>query len=152
MLMAEAIPGARLVYIASKRFLLPEKDSLRFSGGEGWRQRYRAGAAASVNAPPAKSKLIFHRHGNPYFLIQVWSAGSSQGCEPPKSAKEKEQALAARNETPDQVTIVARLISPKPYKWNCIQLSVVPDRCGTKGSRTSAAHPLSPPAETGLAA
>ena len=69
--------------------------------------------AASINAPQAKSKLVFHRYGNRYFLTQVWSAGSSLGRELPKSAKEKEQALAAQNVAPDQVTIVARLISPK---------------------------------------
>lgn len=68
---------------------------------------------ASVNAPQQKSKLIFRRYGNRYFLVQVWSAGSSSGRELPKSAKEKEQLLA-RNEAPDEVTIVARLISPKP--------------------------------------
>ena len=66
--------------------------------------------AASANAPQDKSKLIFRRHGNRYFLAQVWTAGSARGRELPKSAKEKEQALAARDETPDQVTIVARLI------------------------------------------
>jgi hypothetical protein len=69
---------------------------------------------ASVNAPQTQTKLIFHRYGNHYFLAQVWTAGSARGRELPKSAKEKEQALAARNETPDRVTIVARLISPKP--------------------------------------
>jgi hypothetical protein len=69
---------------------------------------------ASANAPQAKSKLIFRGYGNRYFLAQVWSAGSARGRELPKSAKEKEQALAAHNETPDQVTIVARLFSPKP--------------------------------------
>lgn len=68
---------------------------------------------ASANEPQEKAKLIFHRYGNHYFLAQVWSAGSSSGRELPKSAKEKEQVLA-RNEAPDQVTIVARLISPKP--------------------------------------
>ena len=67
---------------------------------------------ASINQPQANSKLIFHRYADHYFLSQVWSAGC--GRELPKSAKEKEQALAAHNETPDQVTIVASLISPKP--------------------------------------
>lgn len=66
--------------------------------------------AASKNAPQAKSKLVFNRYRNRYFLTQVWSAGSSQGRQLPKSAKEKEQALAAHNEAPDQVTIVARLV------------------------------------------
>jgi len=68
-------------------------------------------SAASAHAPQTQSKLIFHRYGNRYFLTQVWSAGSSQGRELPKSAKEKEQALLARNEAPDQVTIVARLMA-----------------------------------------
>ncbi len=65
--------------------------------------------AASANAPQDKSKLVFHRYGNRYFLAQVWTAGSARGRELPKSAKEKEQALAAHNEAPEQVTIVARL-------------------------------------------
>jgi predicted GNAT superfamily acetyltransferase len=65
--------------------------------------------AASANAPQAKSKLVFHRYDNRYFLTQVWTAGSARGRELPKSAKEKEQALAAHNEAPEQVTIVARL-------------------------------------------
>lgn len=66
-------------------------------------------SAASASAPQAKSKLIFHRYGDRYFLAQVWRAGYSQGRELPKSAKEKEQTLAAHNEAPEQVTIVARL-------------------------------------------
>lgn len=68
---------------------------------------------ASVNVAQQKSKLIFRRYGNRYFLVQVWSAGSSSGRQLPKSAEEKEQILA-RNKAPDQVTIVARLIPPKP--------------------------------------
>ena len=67
--------------------------------------------AAAVDAPQSKSKLIFNRYGDRYFLTQVWSAGSSRGRELPKSAKEKEQALAAHNGAPDQVTIVARLMA-----------------------------------------
>ena len=66
--------------------------------------------ATASNAPQTHSKLVFHRYGNRYFLSQVWVAGYSRGRELPKSAKEKEQALAARNEIPDQVTIVARLM------------------------------------------
>ena len=61
-----------------------------------------------------QSKAVFHKYGERYFLCQVWTAGHSRGRQLPESAKEKEQALAARNETPDQVTIVARLVSPKP--------------------------------------
>jgi hypothetical protein len=70
--------------------------------------------AAEANEKQAKSKLVFHRYGDRYFLSQVWIAGTSRGRELPKSAKEKEQALAARTETPDQVTIIARLTPSKP--------------------------------------
>ena len=66
---------------------------------------------ASVNEPQAKSKLIFHGYGDHYFLSQMWSAGSARGSELPKSAKEKEHALAAHDGTPDRVTIVACLVS-----------------------------------------
>jgi hypothetical protein len=69
--------------------------------------------AAQENAPQTQSKLVFHRYGNRYFLSKVWIAGYSQGRELPQSNNEKEQALAASNETRDQVTIVARLIPPK---------------------------------------
>ena len=64
---------------------------------------------AQANGLQAQSKLIFHRYGNRYFLSQVWVEGYAHGRELPESAKEKELALTARNETPDQVTIVARL-------------------------------------------
>ena len=83
-------------------------------------QRTDASAAAIVmsiavaaNSRPTQTKLVFHRYGNQYFLSQVWRVGGSRGRELLKSAKEKEQAIA-RSEAPDQVTIVARLISPKP--------------------------------------
>jgi len=69
--------------------------------------------AAQANATQTQSKLVFHRYGNRYFLSQVWIAGYLQGRELPKSAQEKEQALAS-NMTADQVTIVASLITPKP--------------------------------------
>ena len=71
-------------------------------------------SAVEANAPQAQTKLVFHRYGNQCYLSQVWTAGNARGRELPKSVKEKEQGRLARNETPDQVTIVARLISPKP--------------------------------------
>ena len=71
-------------------------------------------SAVEANAPQTQTKLVFHRYGNQCYLSQVWTAGNARGRELPKSAKEKEHGLLARNETPDQVTIVARLISAKP--------------------------------------
>lgn len=70
--------------------------------------------AVQANAKQGQSKLIFHRCGNRYFLSQMWIAGSARGSELTESAQEKEQRLAAHNEMPEQVTIVARLLVPKP--------------------------------------
>jgi hypothetical protein len=71
--------------------------------------------AVESNKPQAQSKLIFHCYGDRYFLSQVWVEGHSRGRELAPSAKEKEQqGLLARNKAPDQVTIVARFVSPTP--------------------------------------
>jgi len=61
-----------------------------------------------------QSKAVFHKYGERYFLAQVWTAGQARGRELPESAKEKEQALAAHNQRPEEIAVVARLITPKP--------------------------------------
>jgi hypothetical protein len=66
--------------------------------------------AVEVNKPQTQSKLIFLRSGNRYYLSQIWVEGHSRGRELAPSAKEKKQALLTRNEAPEEVTIVARLI------------------------------------------
>ena len=79
-------------------------------------------AAAMVMTIPAgggsnqqtKSKLVFHRYGNSYFLSQVWSAGSSSGRELRKSSREKEIGLSAKTETESQVVLYARFAPAKP--------------------------------------
>jgi hypothetical protein len=66
-----------------------------------------------ANRPQTESKLIFHCHGNRYFLSQIWVEGNSRGIRLPRSPQEQE-ALQARNDKPEEVTIVARLAAPKP--------------------------------------
>ena len=75
---------------------------------------YVTSFATETAAPQPKSKLVFHRYRNRYFLFQVWTGGSRRGRQLRKSPQEKEQALAAQGEMPAQVTIVARLEAPKP--------------------------------------
>ena len=75
---------------------------------------FAASHGVESNKPQTQSKLIFHHHGGRYFLYQIWRAGESRGRELPQSSEEKEQGLLAHNETPDQVTIVASLVAPKP--------------------------------------
>ncbi|HEX8881361.1 MAG TPA: hypothetical protein VF749_15085 [Candidatus Acidoferrum sp.] len=70
--------------------------------------------AVEANAPQAQTKLTFRCYAKQCFLSQVWTAGNARGRELPNSRKEKEQGLLAHNETPEQVTIVARLIPSRP--------------------------------------
>ena len=73
-------------------------------------QTYRAQASEA----PSKSKLVFHRYGNRYFLSQVWTQGDIRGRQLMKSAAEKETAKLAKLEIKGQVTVEARLISTQP--------------------------------------
>jgi hypothetical protein len=61
------------------------------------------------NGIQTQSKLVFNRYGDRYFLSQVWTEGDSRGKQLMKSDREKEIALSAKNESHDQVTLVASL-------------------------------------------
>jgi hypothetical protein len=53
-----------------------------------------------------KSKLVFHRYGDQYFLAQIWREGDNRGSELPKSQRENEVAM----DYPSQnVVVVATL-------------------------------------------
>src|SRR5262245_16457006 len=52
----------------------------------------------------SKTKLVFHRYGDHYFLSQIWVAGNGRGREIPPSAREKEIAKASSME---EVILVA---------------------------------------------
>lgn len=41
-----------------------------------------------------KSKLVFHRYGNQYFLAQIWTAGNDRGRELPQTEQEREIAMS----------------------------------------------------------
>lgn len=60
----------------------------------------------SIEAADA-SKLVFHRYGGQYFLAQVWSAGSSEGRELPRSRAERE--VASNNQPAPQIVAIAAL-------------------------------------------
>jgi hypothetical protein len=54
--------------------------------------------------PQKDGKLVFHRYGDTYFLIEVWGAGN-YGRQVPKTRRERE--LAARRLPPESSTLVA---------------------------------------------
>jgi hypothetical protein len=87
--------------------------ALRITRADGPEGIFVPSNPAESRAPQAESKLVFHKYGDHYFLAQVWNAGSANGRELMKSNAEKEMALSAQIEKPEQVTLVARLVSAK---------------------------------------
>ena len=70
--------------------------------------------AAQAITAPAKSKLVFHRYGNRYFLSEIWTEGQIRGRELPRPAAEKELAKLAKLGSKDEVSLEARLAPAKP--------------------------------------
>ena len=66
-------------------------------------------AAANLKAAD-KTKLVFNKYGNRYFLSQIWVNGAKLGRQLPRSSREKEIAgELAQDRTQRQVEIVASL-------------------------------------------
>jgi len=61
-----------------------------------------------------RSKLVFNRYNDHYFLSQVWNAGYSSGRQLRKTHREKEIALSAKLETQSQVILLASVSPTKP--------------------------------------
>ena len=59
-----------------------------------------------AGATSTRSKLVFHRYGNRYFLAKIWLAGSKSGREIPTSRNEVELAKAT---APENVVLLAEL-------------------------------------------
>ena len=67
-----------------------------------------------ANEQQGKSKLVFNRYNDHYFLSQVWNAGYSSGRELRKTQQEKEIALSAKLDSQSQVILVAS-VSPSKH-------------------------------------
>ena len=60
----------------------------------------------------SKTKLVFHKYGDSYFLAQIWTAGSQEGIALVQSSAErkllrslKDQHLAMQDARPELVTV-----------------------------------------------
>jgi len=66
--------------------------------------------AAQSLKPADKTKLVFNRYGNRYFLSEIWVNGATRGHQLPKTSREKELARdVAQNLTQGRVEIMASL-------------------------------------------
>jgi hypothetical protein len=66
---------------------------------------FSANRVESRNASD-KTKLVFHRVGDQYFLRQIWAEGAYAGRELPPTKLESELAM---NNSPEQVVVLAEL-------------------------------------------
>ena len=94
-------------------------DAVSIRSTDSRQRAIRLTNAVSDNAKIKRTRLVFHRYGNTYFLAQVWAAGSNEGREMVKSKAERSAEIelaknAAGNELaqsggPEIVTIVAEM-------------------------------------------
>lgn len=55
--------------------------------------------------PATKSRLVFHKYGNEYFLAQVWTAGQNESRNPLSGKRAME--LASSGSRPQTMTVIA---------------------------------------------
>ena len=53
----------------------------------------------------AHGTIVFDRYGDKYYLHQIWTAGSTDGLECPKSRAEKESLQATNKQAPDSTEV-----------------------------------------------
>jgi hypothetical protein len=68
-----------------------------------------AGFVATHNAIRSRAAnhgtIVFDHSGNRYYLRQIWTAGSTDGLECPKSRAEKESLQATNKQAPDSTEV-----------------------------------------------
>ena len=58
-----------------------------------------------AKSPSTRSRLVFHKYGNEYFLAQVWTAGQNVARDPLSSKRAME--IASSGGTPQTFTVMA---------------------------------------------
>jgi hypothetical protein len=57
-----------------------------------------------------KGSMVFDRYGDKYYLHQIWTAGSTDGLECPKSRAEKESLQARNTQAPSTVELALNAV------------------------------------------
>ena len=58
----------------------------------------------------AQGTIVFDRYGDKYYLRQIWTAGSTDGLECPKSRAEKESPQAKNKQAPDSIEVAFNMV------------------------------------------
>jgi hypothetical protein len=83
-------------------------ETLRISSRSTDATVVRMSSPVAQRDPASKSRLVFHKYGNEYFLTEVWSAGFSNGRKLTKSGRERALERDA--------SLIGRASSQKPVE------------------------------------
>ena len=87
-----------------------DSKTLRLQSRDGSASMMLNSNAAEKLEPANKTKLVFNRYGNQYFLSQIWVKGETLGRQLPKTSREKEVGRElAQDRARGKIEIVASL-------------------------------------------
>lgn len=86
-------------------FTVTPERSIRIVGTDGKHSAIVNDLPNYAKEPSPNSRLVFHRYGNEYYLVQVWTAGQNVARNPLLSKKAMESA--STGERPETFTVVA---------------------------------------------
>ena len=82
----------------------PER-SIRIASADGKHSAIVNTLPNYASAPSANSRLVFHRYGDDYYLVQVWTAGQNVARNPLSSKRAME--IASSGGKPQTFTVLA---------------------------------------------
>jgi hypothetical protein len=87
-----------------------DANTLLLQARDGSRSMMVGSNAAEANKGADKTKLVFNRYRDQYFLAEIWVEGATRGRQLPKTSREKELAKElAQDLTNRRVEVVASL-------------------------------------------
>jgi len=86
-------------------FTVTPERSIRIVSADGKHSAVINTLANYANEPSTKSSLVFHKYGDDYFLVQVWTAGQNVARNPLSSKKAME--IASSGGRPETFTVFA---------------------------------------------
>ena len=88
-------------------------ETLRISSRSSDASVFRLTSTLVQNGPTSKSRLVFRKYGDEYFLAEVWSAGYASGRQLTKSSRERaiehSSSIAKANERVKPVEVIVTL-------------------------------------------
>jgi hypothetical protein len=105
-----AFQTANQTFPAGTYRLIRESNHLLLLRGPGHTAGFVNMYDAVKNHAADKGTIVFDRVGDKYYLRQIWTAGSKDGLECPKSRAEKESLLASTTQAPSSTVLALNVV------------------------------------------